>query len=84
MAMVCHRHVYWCCNRDWFGVVANEPRITQNRKGEWAMTYRRTIREWMLDARDKARQYGEVAIALAMMAGASFIGAAAAHWVFGP
>jgi hypothetical protein len=48
------------------------------------MRYRRTIREWMLDARDKARQYGEVAIALAMMAGASFIGAGAAHWVFGP
>ena len=41
------------------------------------MTYRRTIR-------DKARQYGEVAIALAMMAAASFIGAGAAHWVFGP
>ena len=41
------------------------------------MTYRRTIR-------DKARQYGEVAIALAMMAGASFIGASAALWVFGP
>ena len=41
------------------------------------MTYRRTIR-------DKARQYGEVAIALAMMAGASFAGASAALWVFGP
>ncbi len=48
------------------------------------MRCRRTIREWMLDARDKARQYGEVAIALAMMAGASFIGAGAAFWVFGP
>ena len=48
------------------------------------MRHNSTIREWMLDARDKARQYGEVAIALAMMAGASFIGAAAAHWVFGP
>jgi hypothetical protein len=41
------------------------------------MTYRRTIR-------DKVRPYGEAAIALAMMAGASFAGAAAAHWVFGP
>ena len=40
------------------------------------MTYRRTIR-------DKARQYGEVAIALAMMAAASFAGASAALWVFG-
>lgn len=48
------------------------------------MRHNRTIKEWMLDARDKARQYGEVAIALAMMAGASFIGAAAARWVFGP
>jgi hypothetical protein len=48
------------------------------------MRYKRTIREWMLDARDKARQYGEAAIALAMMAGASFAGAAAARWVFGP
>ena len=48
------------------------------------MRYRRTIREWMLDARDKARQYGEVAIALAMMAGAAFAGTMAAHWVFGP
>lgn len=48
------------------------------------MTYRRTFRQWADDARDKARQYGEVAIALLMMAGASFIGAAAAHWVFGP
>ena len=41
------------------------------------MTYHRTIR-------DKARQYREAAIALAMMAGASFAGASAAHWVFGP
>ena len=48
------------------------------------MRHRRTIREWLDDARDKARQYGEVAIALAMMAGASFAGASAAHWVFGP
>ena len=40
------------------------------------MTYRRTIR-------DKVRQYGEAAIALAMMVGASFAGAAAAFWVFG-
>ena len=48
------------------------------------MTYRRTIREWLQDARDKARQYGEVAIALAMFAFASFIGSAAARWVFGP
>lgn len=48
------------------------------------MRYRRTIKEWMLDARDAARQYGEVAIALAMMAAASFAGASAAHWVFGP
>ena len=48
------------------------------------MTYRRTIREWATDAAKSARQYGEVAIALAMMAGASFAGAAAAHWVFGP
>ena len=47
------------------------------------MTRRRTFREWLDDARDKARQYGEVAIALAMMAGASFAGAAAALWVFG-
>lgn len=48
------------------------------------MTYRRTFREWLDDARDKTRQYGEVAIALAMMAVASFAGAGAAHWVFGP
>ena len=48
------------------------------------MTYRRTFREWLQDARDKARQYGEVAIALGMMAGAAFAGTTAAHWVFGP
>lgn len=41
------------------------------------MTYRRTFR-------DKAHQYAEAAIALAMMAAASFIGSAAARWVFGP
>ena len=40
------------------------------------MTCRRTFR-------DKARQYGEAAIALAMMTGASFAGASAALWVFG-
>lgn len=40
------------------------------------MTYHRTFREW--------RKYAEVAIALAMMAAASFAGASAAHWVFGP
>ncbi|MFN8992985.1 MAG: hypothetical protein ACK5X3_04875 [Pseudomonadota bacterium] len=48
------------------------------------MRHNRTFREWLQDARDKARQYGEVAIALAMMAVASFAGAAAARWVFGP
>lgn len=48
------------------------------------MRYKRTFREWATDAVKAARQYGEVAIALMMMAGASFIGAAAAHWVFGP
>lgn len=47
------------------------------------MRYRRTIKEWMINARDAARQYGEVAIALLMMAGASFIGAGAAVLVFG-
>jgi hypothetical protein len=47
------------------------------------MTYRRIIREWATDAAKAARQNGEVAIALAMMAGASFIGAGAARWVFG-
>ncbi|MFN8994700.1 MAG: hypothetical protein ACK5X3_13700 [Pseudomonadota bacterium] len=41
------------------------------------MTHRRTIR-------DKVRPYCEAAIALAMMAAASFAGAGAAHWVFGP
>lgn len=48
------------------------------------MRHNRTMKQWIRDARDKARQYGEVAIALAMMAGASFIGAGAAFWVFGP
>ena len=48
------------------------------------MTYRRTIREWLDDARDKVRPYREAAIALAMMGAASFAGAAAARWVFGP
>ena len=48
------------------------------------MTYRRTIREWLDDARDKVRPYREAAIALAMFAFASFIGSAAARWVFGP
>ena len=48
------------------------------------MKHNRTIREWLDDARDKARQYGEAAIALAMMAAASFAGAGAARWVFGP
>lgn len=81
--MGCHRHFSRRYCRDWFGVVANKPRITQGR-GDEEMTYRRTFREWLDDARDKARQYGEVAIALAMMAVASFAGAGAAHWVFGP
>ena len=48
------------------------------------MRHNLTFKEWAARARDKARQYGEVAIALAMMAGASFAGASAAHWVFGP
>ena len=48
------------------------------------MRHKRTIREWVADARDKARQYSEMAIALAMFTFASFIGAAAARWVFGP
>ena len=47
------------------------------------MRHKRTFREWMLDARDNARQYSEVAIALAMFTFASFIGSAAARWVFG-
>lgn len=37
---------------------------------------RRTFRDW--------RKYADVAIALAMMAGAAFAGTMAAHWVFGP
>ena len=37
---------------------------------------RNTIRDW--------RKYAEVAIALAMIAGASFAGTFAAQWVFGP
>ena len=36
---------------------------------------RRTFRDW--------RKYAEVAIALGMIAGASFIGSTAARWVFG-
>ena len=48
------------------------------------MRHNRTFRQWADDARDKARQYGEVAIALAMMAGAAFAGTTAAHWVFAP
>jgi hypothetical protein len=48
------------------------------------MRHNRTFREWLQDARDKVRPYCEAAIALAMMAGASFAGAGAAHWVFGP
>ena len=48
------------------------------------MKHNRTFREWMKDARDKARQYGEVAIALAIITAASFAGASAALWVFGP
>ena len=75
--MVCYRHIARRYGRDWFSGVANKPGITQTGKGEQKMTYRRTIRE-------KARQYGEAAIALAMMAAASFAGAGAARWVFGP
>jgi len=48
------------------------------------MNRNRTFREWATDAAKAARQYGEAAIALAMMAAASFAGAGAAHWVFGP
>ena len=48
------------------------------------MTYRRTFREWATDVAKAARQYAEAAIALGMIASASFIGAGAAHWVFGP
>ena len=48
------------------------------------MRHNRTFREWILDARDKARQYSEAAIALGMMAGSAFAGTMAAHWVFGP
>jgi hypothetical protein len=48
------------------------------------MRHKRTIREWAADAAKAARKYADVAIALAMMAGASFAGAAAARWVFGP
>ena len=48
------------------------------------MRHKRTFREWATDAAKAARQYGEVAIALGMIAGASFIGSAAARWVFGP
>jgi hypothetical protein len=83
MAMGCYRHVSRRYNRDWFGVVATTPRITQGR-GDEEMTYRRTFREWATDAAKAARQYGDVAIALAMMAGAAFAGTMAAHWVFGP
>ena len=51
------------------------------------MTYRRTFREWAADAAKAvkgAAHWTEVTLALAMMAAASFIGASAAHWVFGP
>jgi hypothetical protein len=74
--MVCYRRVCRRYDRDWFGVVATAPGITQ-RTGDEEMTHRRTIR-------DKVRPYCEAAIALAMMAAASFAGAGAAHWVFGP
>jgi hypothetical protein len=47
------------------------------------MRHKRTIREWATDAAKAARQYADVAIALAMMAGAAFAGTMAAHWVFG-
>ena len=81
--MVCHRHVSRRYCRDWFGGVANKTGITQTGKGEQEMTYRRTLREWASDAAKAARQYGEVAIALGMFTFASFIGSAAARWVFG-
>ena len=48
------------------------------------MRYKRTFREWAADAAKAARQYADVAIALAMMAGAAFAGTMAAHWVFWP
>ena len=51
------------------------------------MTYRRTFREWAADAAKAvkgAAHWTEVTLALAMMAVASFIGSAAALWVFGP
>jgi hypothetical protein len=48
------------------------------------MRHKRTFREWATDAAKAARQYSEVAIALAMIAGAAFAGTTAAHWVFGP
>lgn len=44
---------------------------------------RRTFMEWLEDARDDWREYAEVAFALGMISVASFIGASAAHWVFG-
>ena len=48
------------------------------------MRHNRTFKEWATAAAKAARQYSEVAIALAMMAGAAFAGTMAAHWVFGP
>ena len=75
MGNVCHPHIAWLYCRDWFGVVANKPGITQTKEGEQEMN-RNTFRDW--------RKYAEVAIAMGMIAGASFIGAGAAHWVFGP
>ena len=51
------------------------------------MTYRRAIREWAADAAKAvkgAAHWTEVTLALAMMAVASFAGASAARWVFGP
>ena len=48
------------------------------------MRHKRTFREWATDAAKAARQYSEAVIALGMFAFASFIGSAAARWVFGP
>ena len=81
--MVCLWHVSRRYDRDWFGVVATAPGITQGR-GDKEMTYRRTFREWVTDTAKAARQYSEVAIALGMMAGAAFAGTMVAHWVFRP
>lgn len=46
------------------------------------MINRRTFREWLEDARDDWRRYGDFAFALGMIAVASFIGASAARLVF--